>query len=115
MFTGDHVKAALEDDYVEIGARKTPEKMKKLLIAGGIISFANVEKWILHTGVVVNVPVSLPGTEVNVLNRVEVNSKNGTNLEFVQSIFDLCGVYPDTQKMRFWRDKLTCFDDTMQQ
>jgi hypothetical protein len=103
VLSGKDILEALEDDYVEIGAGQTPSNIMKLLIAGDIVSFSNLEHGIIHTAVVIYVPRSLARPAENALNNIKVNSKNGINLECVQYLSSVRCIYSYAPLMRFWR------------
>ncbi len=91
VFSGKDILAALEDDCDEIGVFHPPWDVMKLLIAGDIISFSNLEQEIVHTVVVVNVSwyagfLGVRQTKKDTLNEIMVTSKNGTSLECAKNL-----------------------------
>jgi hypothetical protein len=89
----------------------------KLLIAGDIISFSNLEQGIIHTVVVVNVPwyagfLGARQTKKDTLNEIMVASKKGTNLECVKYLSSVRFTYSCAQIIRFWRARRHTFWQT---
>ncbi len=114
--SGVHILFALEDDYVEFGAGQTVLETIQLLNIGEIVSFEDLSGNILHTAKVFYIIIN-PNDPLRPLKLTNIilSTKNDLDSECLQSILAVRAVYPEAPKMRFWRDKLTCFDDTMQQ
>jgi hypothetical protein len=114
--SGVHILMALEDDYVEFGAGQTVLETIQLLNIGDIVSFAELSGNIIHTATVFYIIIN-PNERMRPLKFADIilSTKNDLDAECLQSILAVRAVYPEAPKMRFWRDKLTCFDDTMQQ
>jgi hypothetical protein len=114
--SGVHILMALEDDYVEFGAWETVLETIQLLNFGDIVSFEDLSGNIIHTAKVsyININPNDPLRPIQ-FDDIILSTKNNYDAACLQSILAVCAVYPEATKMRFWRDKLTCFDDTMQQ
>lgn len=106
VFSGQHVLTALEDDYNEIGIGQTPNNALNLVIPGDIISFSDTDRVVLHTALVVNVPM-INGNPSGKNNRgnVTVWTKNGQIPECVQKLSATCQVYKNSLNLRYWRSK----------
>ncbi len=113
--SGVHILMALEDDYVEIGAWETELDVIPPLKVGDIISFAELSGIILHTAIVFHIRID-PSDPLRPIQFADIilSTKNNYDAVCLQSLVVVREVYPEEPKMRFWRDKLTCFDDTMQ-
>lgn len=103
VFSGRHVLAALIDDYIIIGSG---QEALNLVIPNDIISFGDMSGTILHTALVVNVPMAngIP-TGKNNQGNVTVWTKNGQMPECVQKLSATCQVYKDSLNLRYWRAK----------
>ena len=114
--SGVHILMALEDDYVEIGAWETELDVIPPLKVGDIISFAELSGIILHTAIVFHIRID-PSDPLRPIQFADIilSTKNNYDAVCLQSILAVRELYSEAPKMRFWRDKLTCFDDTMQQ
>ncbi len=88
----------------------------QLLNFGDIVSFEELSGNIIHTAKVSYIDIN-PNERMRPLKFADIilSTKNDLDAECLQSILAVRAVYPEAPKMRFWRDKLTCFDDTMQQ
>ena len=114
--SGVDVLFALEDDCYEIGADQIPVETIQLLKVGDIVSFAELSGKILHTAKVfcININPNDPLRPV-IFDDIILSTKNGYRADCLQPILDTLATYPTIPMVRYWRDKLTCFDDTMQQ
>ena len=116
VISGVHILFALQDDYVEFGARQTVLGAMQLLKVGDIVSFEELSGKIVHSAIVSSIDIN-PSDPLRPIQFAEIilSTKNNYDAVCLQSILAVRGVYPEAPKMRFWRDKFTCFDDTMQQ
>lgn len=99
-----HILTALEDDCVEIGAGQTLENAIKQVIPGDIVSFTDLRGDIVHSSLVVNVPMEIKSLTVNsIFEEIKVWTKNGKLLLCVQSLLTTCGFYRNAPILRYWR------------
>ncbi|MCK5819683.1 MAG: hypothetical protein KAH18_10670 [Psychromonas sp.] len=102
--SGSYILKALEDEYVEIGVGPTRQNAISGVILGDIVSFSNLNEVIIHTAVVINVPVFIQRlTEQNIFETLMVWIKNGTRLECVQSLLITRCRDIHAPTMRYWR------------
>lgn len=104
VFSGASVLTALVDDYNELGAALAPPNALNLAIPGDIVSFSDGAGVVLHTSLVVNVPMNgmLPSGQ-NTRDTVTVWTKNGQHPECVQLLSATCAAYSNAPVLRFWR------------
>ena len=116
VISGVHILFALQDDYVEFGARQTVLGAMQLLKVGDIVSFEELSGKIVHSAIVSSIDIN-PSDPLRPIQFAEIilSTKNNYDAVCLQSILAVRELYSEAPKMRFWRDKLTCFDDTMQQ
>ncbi len=114
--SGADILMVLEDDYVEIVTGQTALDPLQLLKVGDIISFSDFFGGIIHSAIVSSIDIN-PNDPLRPIELTDVilSTKNNYDAVCLKSIVGVRAAYRGAPKMRFWRDKLPCFDDTMQQ
>jgi hypothetical protein len=112
--SGESILRALIDDYVEIGAGQTVSETIQLLKSGDIVSFAELSGRIMHTAKVfcIDINPNVPLRPIE-FNDIILSSKNEYHPDCLQSLETTFINCQTAHMVRFWRDKLTCFDATM--
>jgi hypothetical protein len=113
--SGVSIVRALMDDYVLIDVvGQTVSDALAQLKAGDIVSFEELSEKIIHTAQFYCIDAE-PNDPLKVLKLRDVilSTKNGLNADCIESLETTFNTYPTTQRIKFWRDKLACFDATM--
>ncbi|MCK5819682.1 MAG: hypothetical protein KAH18_10665 [Psychromonas sp.] len=104
VFSGPNILKTLEDEYDEIGIGHTPKNAISRVIPGDIISFSNLNTGIIHTVVVINVPVFIESmTEQDIFESLMVWVKDGKKFECVESLLTSRSLFLPVPIMRYWR------------
>ncbi len=104
VFSGEFIKMALQDEYNEITVNDQVLALNKIK-PGDIISFSNNDNVILHTSLVVNVPMNNGTAAEKGYNRknVSVWTKNGRKAATVEKLLETCAQYTEAPKLRYWQ------------
>ena len=105
---------ALEDECYEIGSGQRSVSAIQLLKIGDIVSFAELSGRIMHTAKVfcIDINPNVPLRPIE-FNDIILSSKNEYHPDCLQSLETTFINCQTAHMVRFWRDKLTCFDATM--
>jgi hypothetical protein len=100
VISGVHILFALQDDYVEFGARQTVLGAMQLLKVGDIVSFEELSGKIVHSAIVSSIDIN-PSDPLRPIQFAEIilSTKNNYDAVCLQSILAVRELYSEAPKM----------------